>query len=432
MKYRTILLFFVLLISVSKLYGQKAQDSLFIERHVKLRNLVIENPSGALEEAHKLKSDKRDISNQGLAFLISGNSKWVMGEYPSALQYYYEAMQKFEESANTYGRITTYNDASLVHIEQMDYEDGLKALHKARDLNSTYGSIWLKAVIYSNLGDVFLRTDQLDSAWYYTDLSFTYATQAQDSSLYPFILKNLGLIHLMEDNLPMAKKKFDKSLQVASAINDAIHEIEIVEVVGDYFREIEQLDTAFKYYRHGMALAELIEDKKEILGHSEKLQTLFEELGQYDSAYYYSKKAKFLKDGIFGADKIRLSEHYEVMEDLRQEELRAEKERKLEAQKHLMEYTVIGILILLLIGLSFMLRKVKIPAFWFEAFLIIILLMIFECITLIVHTYAAEITHHSPILMLLILVAIASILSPLHHQSLKYAKMKFIGEKEEL
>jgi CDP-diglyceride synthetase len=44
------------------------------------------------------------------------------------------------------------------------------------------------------------------------------------------------------------------------------------------------------------------------------------------------------------------------------------------------------------------------------------ILMIFEFIAMLSHPYIEEWTHHNPILMLMILVAIASILVPLHHR----------------
>jgi CDP-diglyceride synthetase len=44
------------------------------------------------------------------------------------------------------------------------------------------------------------------------------------------------------------------------------------------------------------------------------------------------------------------------------------------------------------------------------------LLLLFEAITLFIHPYVEEKTHHAPIFMLLILVIVASLLLPLHHK----------------
>ncbi|MEY3151699.1 MAG: hypothetical protein RLZZ333_296, partial [Bacteroidota bacterium] len=44
------------------------------------------------------------------------------------------------------------------------------------------------------------------------------------------------------------------------------------------------------------------------------------------------------------------------------------------------------------------------------------LLLVFEFINLLLHPLISDITHHSPILMLVISVAIASLIIPAHHQ----------------
>jgi hydrogenase-4 membrane subunit HyfE len=47
---------------------------------------------------------------------------------------------------------------------------------------------------------------------------------------------------------------------------------------------------------------------------------------------------------------------------------------------------------------------------------IVSLLMLFECLTLILHPYVVEISHHIVIIELLIFVGIAAIVIPTHHK----------------
>ena len=47
---------------------------------------------------------------------------------------------------------------------------------------------------------------------------------------------------------------------------------------------------------------------------------------------------------------------------------------------------------------------------------VIFLLIIFEFINLLIHPFIEEITHHSPALILSIMVCIAALLVPLHHK----------------
>ena len=57
---------------------------------------------------------------------------------------------------------------------------------------------------------------------------------------------------------------------------------------------------------------------------------------------------------------------------------------------------------------------------------IITLLIVFEFINLIFHPFIEEVTHHNPLLMLLILVGIAALLLPLHHKLEHWATNKLI------
>ena len=54
------------------------------------------------------------------------------------------------------------------------------------------------------------------------------------------------------------------------------------------------------------------------------------------------------------------------------------------------------------------------------------LLLVFEFITIFVHPFIGDLTHHSPVYMLIILVLIASVLGPLHHFLTKWLKKKLV------
>ena len=58
------------------------------------------------------------------------------------------------------------------------------------------------------------------------------------------------------------------------------------------------------------------------------------------------------------------------------------------------------------------------------------LLILFEFINLVIHPYLAEFTNDSPLLMLLILVAIAAIIVPVHHRLEHWIKHKLVEKNK--
>ena len=65
-------------------------------------------------------------------------------------------------------------------------------------------------------------------------------------------------------------------------------------------------------------------------------------------------------------------------------------------------------------------------------FSIIGLLIVFEFINLVLHPYLGNLTNHSPVLMLLIMVCIAAILIPAHHRLEKWFIVRLIDKNKRI
>ena len=65
-----------------------------------------------------------------------------------------------------------------------------------------------------------------------------------------------------------------------------------------------------------------------------------------------------------------------------------------------------------------------------EILSVIALLVVFEFINLLIHPWLEKITHHSPILMLLALVAIAALIVPLHHKLEHWTTKKLVEKNK--
>jgi len=89
----------------------------------------------------------------------------------------------------------------------------------------------------------------------------------------------------------------------------------------------------------------------------------------------------------------------------------AKKERKQQLQMLFIAIFIPGFFIftLLLSKIKLHVRVIKISG-------VLSLLILFEYLTLLLHPYVAELTHHTPVYEMLIFVTIAAILIPTHHR----------------
>ena len=63
---------------------------------------------------------------------------------------------------------------------------------------------------------------------------------------------------------------------------------------------------------------------------------------------------------------------------------------------------------------------------------VVALLLVFEFLNLLLHPFLERVTHHSPVLILLAMVCIASMLVPLHHRLEKYTTVKLVEKNKEI
>jgi hypothetical protein len=110
-----------------------------------------------------------------------------------------------------------------------------------------------------------------------------------------------------------------------------------------------------------------------------------------------------------------------LKEQVRQNEETLKQHRDDLHRKHNLQYAAIAIglitFIILFLALS---RSIIVKKGFIEFFAILGLLAVFEFINLFIHPYLSRITGDSPILMLLVLIAIGALLIPLHHKLEKW------------
>ncbi|MBK7569284.1 MAG: hypothetical protein IPI31_15805 [Bacteroidetes bacterium] len=94
---------------------------------------------------------------------------------------------------------------------------------------------------------------------------------------------------------------------------------------------------------------------------------------------------------------------------------------------------MIAIGIVFFIILFFLLsHSIIITEKWISFFGILGLLIVFEFINLLIHPFLERITHHSPALMLIALVVLASLLIPMHHRMEKWIKEKMTEKNKKI
>ena len=173
-----------------------------------------------------------------------------------------------------------------IYSNMGDYLNAYKYLIDALLLCEKYNIEYEQAMIYNNLGNIYVHFCKYDVAktYYHKALSLCKDTTALD-----LVFNNLGYIEFFNGKTDSAFYFLDKSLQICEHYNRRNLTIAL-DSKGSLYQKIKQYDSAFYYYNlslHEARKNTVIEHKLAETTTLSNLGNLFFELGKTDSALFY-------------------------------------------------------------------------------------------------------------------------------------------------
>jgi cation transport ATPase len=203
--------------------------------------------------------------------------------------------------------------------------------------------------------------------------------------------------------------------------------------IAKHFERNKQYDSAVFYARQAFQLNQKHAFKINILNTSSLLTQLYQVTGQTDSAFKYLEIKDKTREDMFSKEKLSRMQTLEFNEQLRQKQMEITEQNEKQERNHNLQLIILAISILTAIIIFLLISRSVIVSHKLVSFLnVVALLVVFEFINLLLHPFLERITHHSPGLMLLALVCIASLLVPLHHKLEKWVSAKLVEKNKQV
>jgi tetratricopeptide (TPR) repeat protein len=375
-----------------------------------------------LQLARKIKF----VRGEALCLRMIGTVIGLTGNYPKSLATLLQALKLDESIKNMPGVANCNINIGNNYNDQGEYSQSIFYYLNAKLIEEDIHNDELLLVTLVNLGDSYEKSDKLDSARINTEQGYELAVRLKSIEFQGVALNNLGNIYSKMGQDDIALGYYRKSLSDnESAGNDDVL-CETTLGMARIFKKAIQIDSALIYARQSLSVAKQSGFTKRVLDASYFLSAFYENIHLIDSAYAYQKITVGAKDSLFSQEKERELRNLSFAEQTRQQEIAEATTEAIETRRKNIQMAGIGVFIPIFFGiiLFFSRRKIKSRSFGFMGLLG--LLLLFEFIALLIHPYIEEWTHSTPVLMLLILVAVASILVPLHHKLEHWVKEKLI------
>jgi tetratricopeptide (TPR) repeat protein len=355
------------------------------------------------------------------AYVAAGTALRYSGNYTTAIEFFLKGLQLAEKYKMPEEIFQCYQGLSTTTKDVGDYKQALEYGRRAMEYES-FSPIG-RMIVAGNLGDLYERMNNVDSALHYANTSYEEAMRQTDHYGKAFTLETLGNIEERLGNYELAIDYLMLSVKNAIAGNVKRELAEACTSLSKIYLRNNQPDSAYHYASLVILNDPAFIYKLGIANAAELLEQYFEKKRILDSALFYYKLAALTRDKIFGEEKIRQVQNLQFNEKIRQQEIAAAKAKEKGERANDLQLISIAFFITLFIGGVIVLNR-RINTKWIEFLEVLALLLLFEFVNLLVHPLAGSITGHQPIFTLLILVCVAAILIPFHHRVEKWVKQR--------
>ena len=338
----------------------------------------------------------------------------TLSDLNGALKHFNISFEHYERGGDSLGMGRVCKETAIVYQRVGDAEGTLRYMRRAQGYGLSPGiygrSMSILARCHMELGD-------LDSALYYARKADVLKVPGTDPYGYSMFQLVLASVHAARGENDLAEPYFKRALVVADS--SAVPELLLNAAAGYAKLLIGQGRSAeaLLWARKGYSATEHTRQPGFLVKSTTALSDAFAANGMTDSALVYSKLAHAWRDSL-----TSLQNKSQLQNQLFTQELKDREDAKLRAEEAAARSRNIqfGIIALIVITLGIFLlifsRTSVVGAKAIKNLSLIALLLFFEFINLLLHPFLGQLTHHSPILMLVCMAAIAGLLIPLHHR----------------
>jgi two-component system sensor histidine kinase/response regulator len=274
--------------SISKRYWGRDFDSV----------LLMAGRGAALADSIHFKKGKAlNCLSMGVAWSNKGN-------YPEALNYYFETLKLSEELHLEGLSGNTYTNIAIIYSSHGDKRNAIDFFQKALHISEKYGRAATCGPLI-NLSDLYTDLGQYEIASNYAHRALRISQDESDSSNLAIALFNISTIHKRTNQMDSAQWYLQTSIEISTRIQDYAG-------VSYCLNSLSEIMIGRKNYHQGLALAEKslinlrrVDDDDLLMNVYHLLYQCYVGIGNADRALHYRNEEIKIKEKLYDMEKER-------------------------------------------------------------------------------------------------------------------------------
>jgi len=283
----------------------------------------------------------------GTAFQHTGN-------YPKALMYFLESLNKAESINDQKGVAKAYKGIYVNYSARGDERQAVNYALQTVALNKRLHDDNAAMLDMLNLADGYMILNIMDSAKWYNTRGYDFAVQQKDTFLIGFALNNFGNIYSKTGPDMTALTYYRSGLIFLQQARDVEAISETYLGMAKIFERANRPDSGLYYAKLSLSTAKQGSFTKYIMNACDFLTGYYATLHKTDSAFAYQSAAIAAKDSLFNQEKAKEVQALSLEEAMREQQT---EETKIHYKNQLKFSALLGGIFCLLIGAALLYRN---------------------------------------------------------------------------
>ena len=266
---------------------------------------------------------------------------------------------------------------------------------------------------------------------HYIQLANESTVKEKDAYGYARVLYIFASVYRAKGDLDLAESYYKKCIAISDTENIYFPYVTASTDYGQYLFDTRQYSLSKEYALNGFNKAKESKDKLLMINAAALLRKVYYAVGQKDSSYFYADVKDAYSDSVFNEQQRNQIQNLAFSQQIKENEEQVRLSEEKHQRRQNIQYALIALSIIVLLSLYLLLSHSFITnTKIIEFFGVVALLIVFEFLNLLLHPFLESVTHHSPVLMLLALVAIAALIVPLHHRLEHWTTKKLVEKNK--
>jgi two-component system NtrC family sensor kinase len=312
---------------LGKLNSDEAKALLYADLSFTYAFLQIDSSIGYAQKAIRLAKQLQYKEGEAAGMFSYGWALWASGNYDKAIEAALRSLNLHKDLKNYESTAISYMQLSVLYREAGDYVLALKYGMQSKDLfeASDFPRDLTQFHPYTTIGSIFVFTNQIDSASLY--LAKAYEREKSENFISGYTLNTLGNIEVKKKNYRQAMDYFHAVIPNAIKYKNYFDVANAHTFIANVYHETGNIDSSIWYAKEILSKPEFsifkqgVRDAFTILAQDYRLKN------NNDSALKYLELRVATNDSLFNKEKARAIQNLTFNEQLRQQEIEANRIR---------------------------------------------------------------------------------------------------------